>query len=200
METIQPNTHLSDQLLELYVGGRLPAEQVAILSEHMFECDECHERYELEVQFRTAFREARPRFREQAATKAHWWQFTAWPAPVWAGAAAMVLVIALLPVFRQPGAPVLAELTAFRSGSSLELPARRILNLRLDSNGLDAIHRVRLELADSAGKPVWTGSGVLQSSRWEATVDRSLSAGRYWVRAYEPATGEMLREYALLLK
>src|SRR3954449_12017914 len=84
METIPQNKHLSEELIDLYVQGRLPVSQAADISDHLFSCDQCYERYELAADFQIAFREAAAPVAVTAEKRESWWNLFAWPAPVWA--------------------------------------------------------------------------------------------------------------------
>src|SRR3954451_20151870 len=144
METIPQNQHLSEELIEQYVQGRLPASQAADISGHLFECDQCYERYELATDFQIAFREAVSSVPATAEKRESWWNLFAWPAPVWAAAAAaLVLMFAVIPMFRRPGAPIVAELSAVRSGEIVRVKAGHALQLRLDTTGVEPLAKVR---------------------------------------------------------
>jgi hypothetical protein len=198
MENIQPNTHISDELLELYVRGGLPTSQAAAASEHLFECDQCYSEYERTTTFVSAFKEAAPLLARETESAQPWWRIAAVPRPVWAAAMAMALLLVVVPRLRQPGAPVVAELTAQRSGSIVKVAADRPLILKLDPTGADAVGRVRTQVVDASRKTVWEGESELKNGRWEADLNTSLSSGQYWIRVYDPRTGSQVREYALL--
>jgi len=202
METIQQNTHLSEELIELYVQGRMAAMQASEVSDHLFECDQCYERYELAAEFQIAFREAAPQLQTaEPEQQEPWWKMFAWPAPVWAAtAAALILLFAVIPMLRQPGAPVVAELTAIRSGDTVKVKAGHPVELRLDTTGVEAAPQVKTEIVDSSGHKIWDGQSKLQNGRWEAFVNKQLTAGRYWVRVYQSAAAEPIREYSLVVE
>jgi len=201
METIPQNQHLSEELIEQYVQGRLPASQAADISGHLFECDQCYERYELATDFQIAFREAVTPVPATAEKRESWWNLFAWPAPVWAAtAAALVLMFAVIPMFRQPGAPIVAELSAVRGGEIVRVKAGHALQLRLDTTGVEPLAKVRTEIVDNSGKKIWLGESTLLNRQWEAFVPLELKKGRYWVRVYGPAGGDPIREYPLAVE
>jgi len=200
METIRQTTHVSEELLEQYVLGRLPAAQVSAISDHLFECDQCNEQYEHAVNFVTAMREAAPEVRVAEEKPAPWWKLNPWSAPVWAASlAALAILFVFIPMLRQPGAPLMAELTAVRSGDIVRVPAGHSLQLRLDTTGVEAAQQVRTQVVASDGQTIWEGVSQLKDGRWQATVNRRMSAGRYWVRVFNPA-GEQIREYPLIVQ
>src|SRR3954449_9765157 len=187
METIQQNTHIHEDLIELYVQGRLAAGQASSVSDHLFECDQCNERYEMAAEFQIAFRNAAGPQRTAAAElrRDAWWKLSAWPAPVWAAtAAALLLLLAVVPMMRQPGSPVVAELTAIRSADTVHVKSGHPLELRLDTKGVEPAPQVRTAIVNSSGDKVWEGQSQLVNGYWEAAVPRSLNKGRYWVRVF----------------
>ena len=201
METIPQNQHLSEELIDEYVQGRLPARQAADISSHLFECDQCYQRYEMATDFRIAFREAVTPAPATEEKRESWWNLFAWPAPVWAAAAAaLVLMFAVIPMFRQPGALIVAELSAVRSGEVVRVKAGHALQLRLDTTGVEALAKVRTEIVDNSGKKMWQGESTLLNTRWEASIPVQLNKGRYWVRVYGPAGADPIREYPLAVE
>ncbi|MBC8165868.1 MAG: hypothetical protein H7Y20_08355 [Bryobacteraceae bacterium] len=199
MEKIVNDNHVPEETLEMYVRGRLTESQVAVVSEHLFDCDSCHSQYEDTVSFVNAIREAAPRLAAEAAQARPWWQVSLWPKPVWGLAAAMLLMFAFLPMFQPSGTPVLAELTALRSDSAFTVPSGRTIDLRLDPTGAEASD-VQTQVVDSSGGVVWEGRAIRTDGRWQAGVDKKLSSGRYWVKVVDPKTGQQIREYSLIAK
>jgi len=203
METIQQNTHIHEDLIELYVQGRLPAGQASSVSDHLFECDQCNERYELAAEFQIAFRNAAAPQQTVVATELRrdpWWKLFAWPAPVWAAtAAALLLFFAVVPMMRQPGSPVVAELTAVRSADTVHVKSGHPLQLRLDTRGVEPVPQVRTAVVTNSGDKVWEGQSQLVNGYWEAAVSRSLDKGRYWVRVFHTSGGDPIREYSLVV-
>ena len=200
MEKIPANTHIPDQLIEAYVRGGLPVQTAATISDHLFECDQCNEDYEQTITFINAFREAAPRLIAAEESKVPWWRIPTVPRPIWAAALAMVLLLAIIPRLRQPGAPVVAELTAMRSGDSLTFPAGRAMTLRLDATGSERSGTVRTEVVTQTGQTIEEGQSELADGRWNIVLQKKLPAGHYWIRVFDPATGSQIREYSLILQ
>ncbi|MDZ4802391.1 MAG: zf-HC2 domain-containing protein [Bryobacteraceae bacterium] len=206
METIQNHFHLSSESLEEYVLGRAAASEAARINEHLFECDDCYQRYEQETELLVALRNATPAPQEVTAAVPFWSRLTM-PGPLLAGASAVVLLIFFVPRLSEtPMSPAFAELSAYRSaGAAISAPANRNLVLRLDTTGLDATglgpaSQFRAEMADSTGQAVWSGNAVQKDGRWEAIVDKRMAPGQYWVRLYAGANSDLLREFSLQLQ
>jgi hypothetical protein len=202
METLPNNFHLSSESLEEYVLGRMPASEAARVSEHLFECDSCHQRYDEEVKLLIDLRGASPGLRENAAVLPFWSRITAMPGPLLAGASAVAVIILLVPrLSESPSSPAFTELATFRNaGSVTAAPANRTLVLRLDTTGLEQSSQFQTELADSTGQRMWSGAAVQKDGRWEVSIDKRLAPGQYWVRLYAGEQGELLREFSLQLK
>ncbi|MBC7927509.1 MAG: hypothetical protein H7039_17830 [Bryobacteraceae bacterium] len=205
MEPIQNNNHPSDQQIEEYAEGKLPTAQVAVISEHLFECDNCNEKYEQEAEFLVQMRSVKQAVAQEATApetnQVPWWsKWLVAPSPWLATAVAAIALVFLVPNLTRSGTPVVAELTALRSATSVKAPADRPLNLRLDTMGVAELQQVRAEMADGSGNVVWKGPVTLKEGRWEAFVDRRMGSGQYWVRVYPVNGNETLREYSLELK
>lgn len=196
---IQSTTHVSDTDLELYTEGSMTVNQAAVVSEHLFECDSCNERYEQEWQFRAAMRDALPTIAQTPEARQPWWGIVSWPAPALAAAAALVVFGIVAPRFMQTGGPVFAELTAVRSNKTVNLPANRPIQLRLDARGADSLQNVRIRLVDGSNKTIWEGPGEWKDGVWHAAVSSKPREGVYWVRVLQPSNGEVIREYSLTL-
>ncbi len=202
METIlNHDNHLSSETLEEYVRGRLTVSQVALVNDHLFECDHCHAQYEQEAQLLISLRNAAPGPQEDvAAVLPFWSRITAFRGPLLAGASAAVLALVLVPQLSEVTSPASAELTAYRNDVAATAPANRPLVLHLDTNGLGELQQVRAEVADSSGTQVWNGNANLQGGRWQLSIEKRFSAGRYWVRIYAGESTDLLREFSLQLK
>ena len=66
METNSITQHPTEDLLEQYIAGKLTKKAASLVSTHLFECDSCYERYETELDFRSAFRNAASAMRSQS--------------------------------------------------------------------------------------------------------------------------------------
>jgi hypothetical protein len=203
METILKDTHLSTETLEEFVQGRLTATQVAGVSEHLFECDACNERYEQEVEFRAKFRKSlkgKLSAEKNRLKLPFGFSFAVMPASLMAAAAAVILAIFLVPRPSIDNSPVFAELTAYRDAGAVTAPASRSLILHVDTTGLPEGGGLRAEIADSGGGKVWSGPVSRQNGRPEVSVIKRLPAGQYWVRLFAGNDPELLREFSLRLK
>jgi hypothetical protein len=70
----------------------------------------------------------------------------------------------------------------------------------MDARGLSS-DSYRVEIADSQGDSIWQSSLPAAGDTLTVSVERSLSAGNYWIRIYESrAGGKLLREFALTIE
>ena len=208
--SVQMNWHPTDDQLELYALQRLEKPETFQVEQHLLLCESCMVRQQQADEFvammQSGLRESANSPASPAWTSALWAWF-AQPAPRWAMAFGTVVVVSgVLGVMqsRQEAGqqPVAATLEATRSVSdaALAFPAGRPLALRLKTEGLSASGSFHTEIADATGQPVWTGTAAAGRSEVTIQVDRKLAGGQYWVRLYENAGGELLREYALTLQ
>ena len=203
-------THLEEDVLEAYSLGRIADDEAAGLEEHLLVCRSCQERLERTDDFVRAFRRAvrsappapkteAPRSRYGALWSGAWFR----PAPMAAGLAlAAMAVITLAPRPPEPAQAAKVRLAALRGpGGTVGpavVPAFRTLRLELDAKALPSAS-YRIELADARGRQVWrsTTPAAVELGEVRATVPRTIPAGLYWVRLYDPATGALAREYGL---
>jgi len=202
METHQNAPHIEESALEEYVMGRLSLSSAAIISEHLLQCDECFERYDVGVNFRSdlqaAFAEVPPHSLP-AESKTPWWRVLI-PSPMSAVALAAVLVVmfAFVPMLKQPGSPISVELVATRGEESVRLKSGHTLNLALKAR--DEIQKpVQVQIVGNSGQTVWEGRSALQNGHWPVSVDAGLSAGKYYVKVMRES-GEEIQEFPLTVE
>ncbi len=206
--------HPSDDELELYSLGRLPEDRLASLEEHLLACEECRKRLAQADEYVAAMRQALSELNREAGEPAERRRrgegfvsrFLAIPKPAWAGAAAAVaLLLLVLPARHPTAAPFEIQLSTFRGGGAplnAPAPAGRELILNLDITGLPALSRFQVEVVDSAGGVIYQGPAVPAGDTVRVKLGRSLEAGQYWVRIYRPTAPagserELLRELSL---
>ncbi|MBM3793625.1 MAG: zf-HC2 domain-containing protein [Acidobacteria bacterium] len=207
--------HFDEDVIEAYAMGRLDPESAAGFEEHLLICPVCQSRLECTDNFVRAFRTAvhtRAPRRESAtqsgreASGGNWWHQLHPSTLAWAATAAALAVILFgaTPLKTGPSTDAYASLAALRgSGSAVvaEVPVHRSLGLSLVTTALGA-PAYRLEIADAAGSSIWNAPSLLavRENRISATVTKSLSSGVYWVRLFDPASGQLVREFGLRVK
>ena len=202
-------THFDEDRIEAYALGRLPQDETVGLEEHLLICSVCQERLERADDFVRAFRVAANASKPEPAKKpptSAWfsWIRASWqPFPMAAALAiAAIAVVALAP--RKPAGlegETVVMLAAMRGGDAEAIgvvPSHRRLHLDLDATGLTG-PTYRVELADSRGRQLWqsTTPAAIDDGHVKAGVGRSVPPGLYWVRLYDPASGQLAREYGL---
>jgi hypothetical protein len=208
--------HLPEELLEKYAFGRLPASELPGVEDHLLVCEYCRERLESEDNFAEAMH-VLAKTREQPGKNSASDRGKGWISqipgilsrpPAIAATLAIVLVVgfglwrlAVGPTGNQRAETV--ALAALRGGGPegmTQAQAGRALDLSIDIQTMADFSPepgdYRLELVDTAGTPLWTGTASVAAGKLGARMGRRLATGTYWVRLYGP-TGKLLREFGL---
>ncbi len=213
MEPVMPlTTHFSEDSIEAYALGRLPEKEAGGLEEHLLICSVCQERLERADNFVQAFRVAvhapKAELMGKKPPQPAWfsWLRASWqPLPMAAAVAVLAItIVALAPRRANVESETVVALAAMRGGSSEAIavvPGHQRLHLDLDATAL-AGRTYRVELADSRGRRIWQSPTpvAVDNGHVKAALGRSVPAGLYWVRLYDPASGQLAREYGLRAK
>jgi hypothetical protein len=200
------NGHPSQETFEMYSLGRLAGPDCEPFENHLLICSECQDHLavidaeiaDIKYACRVAASTADARRRSGVFA----WLFAA-PKPMWAAAAAALVLTVSVPLYREATAPRgEAEVTITTSRGAepvvASAPARTRLKLNVEVQGVAVTGPCRIDLVNGDGHRVWTGQGSTSNGVVSASVSERLSAGQYWVRIYNPS-GELLRESALQL-
>ena len=190
------NRHIREDDIERYSMGTIPEEEAAPIEEHLLVCDSCRERVTASDACIGLIRAAGMAQRSVPEPPPRRWGLP-WGlprlVPVLAGLAMAAILVVVGLNWLRPGQPVPAfavKLAAARgAGAESQAPAGKPLALDPDLTGLPVAPSYKLEMVDSAGKPVWKGATPGASAP-------PVPAGLYFVRVYS-AAGELLREYGL---
>jgi hypothetical protein len=125
------------------------------------------------------------------------------PKPIWAAAAAALVLAIALPVYREAAAPrgeTEVTITTSRGAEPVTASARAgaRLKLNVEVQGVALEGSCRVDIVDANGHTAWTGQGVAANGRVVASVSEPLPAGQYWVRVFN-TSGQLLRESPLEL-
>jgi hypothetical protein len=188
----------SDDRLELYALGRLPAPEVENVEEHLLICDFCRDRLDELAAFafsaREALKEAPPNTVSSVWRK--WFPNTGiWRLSLAMAATAAVLMLAIgmyRVQQREPLAPVAAlHLTAVRSALiPVAAPSRE-----LDIDFTDARDAAQVIVLNAQGSTVWTGVVIHGPTDTRVRIQTALPEGEYFARAYA-GDGTIIYEYA----
>lgn len=201
------DTHLPDQLLELYALGRLPEEQLAGFEEHLLICPACQDRLAETDAYVEAARQAARNFLMLPPSRWQliWARMASWlemPAPVWTAAAAvLLLVLVLAPRWilpRPERTPALTVLLSTARSGEVDLfskvPSGRPLHLSWDASTLPQRPCCVVELVDAVGVVIMRR----QLEPTDSLRTEPLPAGRYWLRLHELGPeSALLREFGL---
>jgi hypothetical protein len=203
--------HVSEERLEEYCLGSVPATELESVENHLLVCPQCQDRLgETEQYVRTvrqaAAAVAASQLEQRRRRRAMVERFLR-PVPMTAAAAAVAALLLLAMILpprktriERPVAVTL-ELTRGDESSSARAPARKPLALVLDLTGLAQLNSYDVQIVDAAGGTVLRS--VAKADRGHALVATSsrLAQGMYWVRVYDPsAQATPLREFGLELE
>lgn len=210
MTTI-PGGHASEDALEQYCLGSVPAAELEGLESHLLVCTACQERLrETEAYVRIMQQATAQAAADQLARQGRWravadWLFRSLPATAIATAVALVLVWGFAPSFHPaPAAAPLAvalELTRGDESPRAHAPACRPLLLTLDLTGVAPLDSYQVRIVDASGAAVLDAAAKPDHDRLRVGASVRLAPGTYWVRLYNPSEPQTpLREYGLALE
>jgi anti-sigma factor RsiW len=204
-ERVELSAHGSDDQLEQYALGRLPAAETPQLEEHLLACHNCREKVdEFEaagIAFRTVLTDDLVRAIVPQQTGLMEWLLAAVRRPAVSMALAFVVLVALVGFFSrsQPAfAPVATlQLTAVRGNMPATAPARQF-ELTL-ADGPKEGGPFRVEVVNAVGASMWQGLAESGPAGVRVEVKQRLGQGDYFVRIYN-ASGAVLREYGFRVR
>ncbi len=186
--------HESDDQLELYALDRLADDAVERVEEHLIACDSCRVRLEDVGVFAHTMRQTLRTLPVLKTPRRAGW-FAGWQLRfAFTGAVAFALVLAFFATRNaKTTLPPLASitLTAMRGATAVVPPARQF-DLQLADAASGKLRNV--EVVDSAGKAVWSGTSDGSGTTAHVRITRELPSGTYFVRL-SGAGGELLHEY-----
>jgi hypothetical protein len=201
------NKHPTDDTLELHALKQLPESEREPLEEHLLVCEECRQRLDKTEDYVAAMQQALTEIQQESTQPSGFW---AWvprvPKPVWAGVLAVVAaVLIIVPMqLRTGGTPYDLNLTAYRGDQAVASPAAPAgskLTLHIDITGLPEVYGYGVQVANADGAVVFDKGIYREGDVMTIPLERTLPAGQYWVRVYEPRTRSLpLREYGFRLE
>ena len=195
--------HGTDDRLEQYAFGRLPASELPSFEEHLLICPECLERLDGIADFAIAMQDALTaeamRAESVPARQTDWFAWLRKPVfSMGLAFAALILVIGIVSTGRTKFAPVASlQLMAMRGEMPFTVPAKE-LDLTL-SDGPREGGPFRVEVVDATGSPMWSGPADTTPAGVQVKVQHRLGPGDYFVRLYT-ASGKMLHEYGFRIR
>lgn len=213
-------------IIDLYLLGRLTPELQAEFEEHFLTCRDCVAKLEANKENIAAIQEAFAG-QEEGRSPAGW-RFLI-PLPAWGLAAAVATLAVYLTIVDRatPPPPRVESQRVAQRSSPEELPvvelqsyraarsggatikaatAAKPFLLRLDLRGVNSYPKYLLRVAGDSGEPVWSANGIPQpGGDWlEVKVEGAAPApGGFWVRLFGVGAGgqtHFLREYSLVVE
>ena len=200
--------HIEEPRLEAYAMHLMAGDELASVEEHLLFCGTCQDQLQSIEGYVKAMRGAAlrvikeenkasavPGVLERLRTLVHI------PVPIWLGGVAMAVLLLMVASqsHPRPGTPVDVELQAVRGESKGTVPAGHALHLRLDNHGVQELPAWRIEIVDSEGSRVWTGTGAWSDTAITAMVSKAFTPGTYYVRLLKEAE-DPVREYQLVVE
>jgi hypothetical protein len=194
-----------DEWFELYVMGRLPEQQTALLEERLLVDEECRRKLDETETYITAMRGAlRSARRQPVRAPNRWFAWLTRPLPMATGGAFAVgamLVVASL-VYRAGGAPgPVTQTVTLDADRGLSVNAAAHpghLQLRLDLRGIPERLGHTVQVVTEVGREVWSAPLTTTGDFVTVDVPRKLGPGDYLVRINSGA--EPLREFRLAVQ
>jgi hypothetical protein len=200
------NGHASDERLEQYALGSLEEPLLGEIEEHLLLCSQCQEHLKAIDAYRAAMRSAAAGLESEEESRKRFWTRVSAALTMrrlgWIFALGAVAVIGLsLRVWMSPpesSRPLALLLETTRGSEVRHAPARRPLELNLDTKALAVYLTYQVETVDEMGKvqaqfPVQASEGKVRAS-----LANGLRPGNYFIRLYSPSH-ELLREYGLVV-
>jgi hypothetical protein len=188
-----PRLHIQEDVLDRYAMGTLEEESIAVVEEHMLECPLCQKRLAVADEFLTNFR--------AAATQLQLDRSAAQPRRIWAGAAAAVVLLAVL-ISKEPGAVRFAPPTVVMHSlrgpeASAHVDARRPFLLAFDITQPATPGAYEIVIVNAGGNEILRTGAQVRNGRLTASIDK-LPRGSYWVRVFRKQdTPDLIAEYGL---
>jgi hypothetical protein len=199
--------HVADDVLESYLLHRLTETETVTVEEHLLACQFCQIQAEETEAFilaaKAALREPGRKPAMRAARTGGSGATLSWfSAPVIITASLGLAIGTYLQPrpLTQPATPAQVSLSAMR-GADFALPhihASNRLILNLDTRDLPSDGPYEVQVVNSAGTEIWTGTPQREGDQLRANVSRRLSPGHYWIRLSRAT--ELVREYGLAIE
>jgi hypothetical protein len=207
--------HPSEETLERYLLHQTNSSELDAIETHVLACPDCVQRLEEVESYISVMRAS---LREMQAAESPLVRVTSilkgiavWLTPLrlsWTAAAAVVIAALMIApaqfALRWPVAPARVNLSAWRGAETTSVPAKRPLNIKLDSVDLPD-GAVAVQLVDAVGHEVSHGSATINQETTEVALPALKSSGTYFLRLYSGASvkgnqRDLLREFAFQAK
>ncbi len=203
---LDTNGHASDECLEQYAQGSLEEPLLGEIEEHLLLCSQCQENLKEIDAYRAAMRSAAAQLEgEEESRKRFWTQISAamtvrrlgWILAL--GAVAIIgLSMRVWMSASDSSRPVALILETTRGSELRHAPARRPLELSLDTTALAAYPTYQVETVDAMGRVQAQFEARESEGKVRASLAKGLRPGNYFIRLYSPSH-ELLREFGLVV-
>ncbi len=204
--------HLSEDVLEEYVFGRVAEPALSRVEEHLLACPRCQDSLARVDEYIALMKYGLADLARSApgsvAVQERRYPLFPIQGKLAFGTVGLAVLLALTTatLMKKPSAGpaevVLQSLRAGGTGGMARAPAGRMLKLAIDARALigEGSGEFNLRIVDAAGRTEWQGAVERGPDGMIAVqVGRELARGIYWVRLYTK-TGGLLREYGLRIE
>lgn len=190
--------HPNDEFLDQYALGKLPAEHLPGVEEHLLICEACQSRLDASDEFAMLFRETavQPDVRSQRGWRRFWNHRGAnWT--VAAAAAFSILLLVAGPFHKRPTEPAAVFMQSLRRPDApAQVAAGRPALLVFDIVPAAGVNHYEARIVNTVGTEILAVEVSPKGGRLAVLVDR-LPPGSYWVRVFQTDNQEPIAEYGL---
>ncbi len=204
---LDKNEHASDEALEQYAMGSLGEPILGEIEEHLLLCSQCQNHLKEIDAFRAAMRSAAAHVEREGESRKRFW--TGLSATFSLGRLGWALALGGLVIFGlalrvwmsapEKSPPVALFLATSRGAEVRHAPARRPLELSLDTTALAAYPAYQVDAVDAMGRMQPQPQTRVAEGKVQASLPKGLAPGTYFIRLYSPSH-ELLREYGLVVE
>jgi len=208
-------SHAPEELLERYAMYNLCEAEAEALEDHLMFCRQCQDALDSVENFLLSARQASRLVRQEALAEdvrtSFWrrlarflglspeigWRSASWyvmpaAAVVMAGIAGVLMIApSQTPEYQR------VALSAVRGSEAGVVTSSELLELQLNTVGLQRDSAFRVEIVNAAGETLQQAVAQPVADAMSVRLQSRLAPGQYWVRVYSAASSVLVREYSL---
>ncbi len=181
----QSENHPDEQVLELYVLGKLTGEDLHAVKTHIEHCEQCQYRSMDLGEFINTLRDAAASERSEEKYHLQSAKQPVWQSPWIAAAGIAACILMAIPFFKTvPSVSETVELASSRgpaASTSTHVRSGHPLNLKIDLIGISEGRCCLIHVVDIEGRLISEPAAKREANKISATLT-PLKAGQYWIR------------------